>query len=140
MNDDSNNSGSMNIPEGALLQIANNILEILEYPNELENEDDLFLDDFYIAIVGNLMSDRKFDIEPGKTLEEKVEQLNKLIYLLSQIIDMDLSHINAKGIIYDHDRVSAKCLLELLEELIKAIINKMKKKMKKIQKKIIIII
>ena len=123
MNDDSNNSQSMTIPDGALLQIANNILEILEYPSELENEDDLFLDDFYIVIVGNLMSDRKFDIEPGKTPEEKVEQLNKLIYLLSQIIDMDLSHINAKGIIFDHDRVSAKCLLELLEELIKAIIK-----------------
>ena len=123
MNDDSNNSQNMTIPDGALLQIANNILEILEYPSELENEDDLFLDDFYIVIVGNLMSDRKFDIEPGKTPEEKVQQLNKLIYLLSQIIDMDLSHINAKGIIFDHDRVSAKCLLELLEELIKAIIK-----------------
>ena len=34
---------------------------------------------------------------------------------------MDLSHINAKGIIFV--RVSAKFLLELLEELIKAIIK-----------------
>ena len=36
---------------------------------------------------------------------------------------MDLSHISASGIINKHDRVSAKCLLELIEELIKALIN-----------------
>ncbi len=104
MSDDSNYSQNMTIPNGALLQIANNILEIFEYPSELENEDELFLDDFYIVIVGNLKSDREFDIEPGKTPEEKVEQLNKIINLLSQIIGMDLSHINVKGIIFYHNK------------------------------------
>ena len=83
----------------------------------------IHLDYFYIVIVGNLISDREFDNEPGKTPEEKVEQLNKLINLLSQIIDMDLSHINEKGIIFEHERLSAKCLLELIEKLIKMIIK-----------------
>ena len=121
------NSQSMSIPEGSLLRIANNILNLLDYPSELENEEDLFLDDFYIAIVGNLISDRKFDLQPGKDNEEKVESLTQLINLLSDIIEMDLSHISAKGIINDHDRVSAKCLLELIEELIKALINENEK-------------
>ena len=111
------------IPEGALLSIANNILSLLEYSSELENEEDLFLDDFYIAIVSNLVSDRKFNIVPGKTKSEKVKSLDALIQFLSQIIEMDFSQISAKGIIEEHDRVSAKCLLELIEELIKALIE-----------------
>ena len=114
---------NQNVPKGSLLNIANNILELLDYPSELENEDDLFLDDFYIAIVGNLISDRKFDLQPGKDNEEKVKSLTQLINLLSEIIEMDLSHISASGIINKHDWVSAKCLLELIEELIKALIN-----------------
>ena len=111
------------VPEGALLSIANNILSLLEYSSELENEEDLFLDDFYIAIVSNLVSDRKFNIVPGKTKPEKVKSLDALIQFLSQIIEMDFSQISAKGIIEEHDRVSAKCLLELIEELIKALIE-----------------
>ena len=111
------------VPEGALLSIANNILNLLEYSSELENEEDLFLDDFYIAIVSNLVSDRKFNIVPGKTKAEKVKSLDALIQFLSQIIEMDFSQISAKGIIEEHDRVSAKCLLELIEELIKALIE-----------------
>ena len=36
---------SETIPEGALLDIANNILDLLDYSSELESEEDLFLDD-----------------------------------------------------------------------------------------------
>ena len=113
----------ISIPDGALLKIANNILNLLEYPSELEREEDLYSDDFYIAIIGNLISDRKFDIHPGNTLEEKVKSLKKLINILSEIIDMDLSHIDPEGIIMNNDKISTKCLLELIEELIKALIN-----------------
>ncbi len=121
------NSETISIPDGALLEIANRILELLDYPSELENEEDLFLDDFYIAIVGNLISDAKFDLKPGKDNEEKVESLKKLIKLLQEIIEMDLSHINPENIIYKHDKISTKCLLELIEELIKALINENEK-------------
>jgi hypothetical protein len=106
-----------------LLKIANNILNLLEYPSELEREEDLYSDEFYIAIVGNLISDRNFDIQQGNTEKEKVESLKKLVDLLSQIIDMDLSHILPEGIIVKKDKISTKCLLELIEELIKALIN-----------------
>ena len=111
------------IPEGTLLDIEINILDLLDYSSELESEDDLFLDDFYVCIVSNLVSDRKFTIKPGKTKKEKVKRLNELIQFLSQIIEMDFSQISARGIIEDHDRASTKCLLELIEELIKALIE-----------------
>ena len=84
MDDDQSES----IPEGALLSIANNILDLLDYSSELENEEDLFLDDFYIAIVSNLVSDRKFNIVPGKTKEEKVKSLDNLIHLLELIEEL----------------------------------------------------
>ncbi len=121
------NSESISIPDGALLEIANRILNLLDYPSELENEEDLFLDDFYIAIVGNLINDNKFDLKPGIDNEEKVQSLKKLTNLLQEIIEMDLSHINPEAIIYKHDRISTKCLLELIEELIKALINENEK-------------
>ncbi len=113
----------ISIPDGALLKIANNILNLLEFPSELETEEDLYSDEFYIAIIGNLISDRKFDIHPGNTVEEKVKSLKKLINILSEIIDMDLSHIDAEAIIMNNDKINTKCLLELIEELIKALIN-----------------
>ena len=36
----------ISIPEGTLLQIENNILNLFEYPSELEREEDLFSDNF----------------------------------------------------------------------------------------------
>ena len=36
---------------------------------------------------------------------------------------MDLSQISAEGIIMEHDKESAKSLLELIEELIKTLIK-----------------
>ena len=111
------------IPDGAILNIANNILNLLEYSQQLTNEEDLFSDEFYISILSNLLTDKKFDIEPGDTPKEKVKSLNKLIKLLSEIIEMDLSQISAEGIIMEHDKASAKSFLELLEELIKTLMN-----------------
>ena len=111
------------IPEGAILMTANNILNLLEYSEQLKNEEDLFSDEFYISILSNILSDQKFDIKPGETLEEKVKSLNQLIKLLSEVIEIDLSQISAEGIIMEHDKVSAKSFLDLIEELIKTLIN-----------------
>ena len=36
---------------------------------------------------------------------------------------MDLSQINAVGIIMNHDKISAKSFLDLIEELIKTLMN-----------------
>ena len=111
------------IPEGAILMTANNILNLLEYSEQLTNEEDLFSDEIYISILSNLLTDKKFDIKPGNTKEEKVKSLNKLLKLLSEILETDLSQISAEGIIMEHDKASAKSFLELLEELIKTLMN-----------------
>ena len=70
-NSNSNQEEESEIKEGDLLNIANNILSLLNYSQKLDNEDDLFLDDFYVSIIGNLLSENQPEIVPGKTLEEK---------------------------------------------------------------------
>ena len=122
-NSNSNQEEESEIKEGDLLNIANNILSLLNYSQKLDNEDDLFLDDFYVSIIGNLLSDNQPEIIPGKTLEEKAEIMNSLVQSLSEAIEVDLSHINGGGIILNHDKVSAKNLLDVMFELIKTIID-----------------
>ena len=111
------------IKEGEVLQIANNILSLLDYSKQLTDEDVLFSDEFYISILSNLLIEQNKEIKPGETPEEKATSLKQLIKLLSEIIEMDLSQINAEGIIMNHDKASAKSLLELIEELIKILMN-----------------
>ena len=111
------------IKEGEVLQIANNILSLLDYSKQLTDEDVLFSDEFYISILSNLLIEQNKEIKPGETPEEKATSLKQLIKLLSEIIEMDLSQINAEGIIMNHDKASAKSLLELIEELIKTLMN-----------------
>ena len=50
MEEEQNNSNEeeSQIMEGDLLNLANNILSLLNYSQKLENEEDLFLDDFYV--------------------------------------------------------------------------------------------
>ena len=117
------NQNSESIKEGEVLQIANNILSLLEYSNQLDDEEALFSDEFYISILSNLLTEQNYEIKPGETPEQKVKSLKLLIKLLSEIIETDLSQISAKGIIMEHDKFSAKALLELIEDLIKTLIN-----------------
>ena len=114
---------SASIKEGEVLQVANNILGLLEYSQQLEDEEVLFSDEFYISILSNLLTEQNYEINPGETPEQKVKSLKQLIKLLSEIIEVDLSQISAKGIIMEHDKFSAKSLLELIEELIKTLMN-----------------
>ena len=95
-NSNSNQEEESEIKEGDLLNIANNILSLLNYSQKLDNEDDLFLDDFYVSIIGNLLSENQPEIIPGKTLEEKAEIMNSLVQSLSEAIEVDLSHINGE--------------------------------------------
>ena len=120
--DEQNDSNELDVKDGDLLDAANNILALLDYSQKLENEEDLFLDDFYVSIIGNLLSDIQPEITPGETKEDKAEIMNKLIKTLSQAIEVDLPHINGAAIVLEHDKVSAKNLLDLIAELIKAII------------------
>ena len=120
---DEEDKKSDSIKEGEVLQIANNILGLLEYSQQLTDEEILFSDEFYISILSNLLTEQKADIQPGETPEQKVKCLKELINLLSSIIEMDLSQINVEGIIMNHDKASAKSLLELIEELIKILMK-----------------
>ena len=106
-----------------ILKIANNILHLLDYSQKLTDEEILFSDEFYISILTNLLTEQNKELIPGQTPEQKVKSLKNLILTLSDIIEIDLSQINAEGIIMNHDKESAKSLLELIEELIKTLIN-----------------
>ena len=121
MND--SNSSNQNVEEGELLLIANNILSLLNYSSKLEDENDLFLDDFYISIIGNILVDDETELKPGKTLEEKAKSLKNLIKSLSVMIETDLSSIDGEAIVLKHDRVSAKNLLGIIYELIETMIK-----------------
>jgi hypothetical protein len=111
------------IKDGDLLNLANNILSLLDYSRRLDNEEDLFSDDFYVKIIGNLLSDKNNEITPGETLEQKAEIMNQLIKTLSSIVEVDLGDINGAAIILEHDRISAKNLLNIIYEIIKTIID-----------------
>ena len=123
MSDENDVQNDMPIVEKDLLSIANNILNLLECQERLTDEEDLFLDDFYISILKSILSDNKIDFEPGETLEEKVKNLNKLIKYLSEIIETDLSQIDGEDIVKNHDKEMTRILLELFEELIKTLLN-----------------
>lgn len=111
------------IKDGDLLNLANNILSLLDYSRRLDNEEDLFSDDFYVKIIGNLLSDKNNEMTPGETLEQKAEIMNQLIKTLSSIVEVDLGDINGAAIILEHDRISAKNLLDIIYEIIKTIID-----------------
>ena len=122
-NENNLNQDESQIKEGDLLNSANNILSLLNYSQKLENEEDLFLDDFYVSIIGNLLSDIQPEIVPGGNIKEKAQVMDKLVKSLSQAIEIDLPHINGADIILNHDKVSAKNLLDVISELIKTIID-----------------
>ena len=111
------------IPDSSLLSTANNILYLLGSSKKMTNDEELYSDKFYISTLSNILSDQKFDIQPGKTQKEKVKNLKKLIELLSEILEIDLSHISPESIIVKHDKSNAKSFLDLLEELIKTLMN-----------------
>ena len=63
---DKEDQKSDSIKEGEVLQIANNILGLLEYSQQLTDEEILFSDEFYISILSNLLTEQKADIQPGR--------------------------------------------------------------------------
>ncbi len=115
--EDSNNS------ELDLLDLANAILTILSSSDKIENEEELFSDEFYIKVISSLLQDEEFQMESGKTSEEKINNLKGILDILSSNIGAELSEIDVKGIILKHDRESAKGLLELLLAIIQTIIK-----------------
>ena len=122
MNDSnsSNQSNSQNIDNFSL---AKGIYELLGINKELESEEDLFSDEVYIEIITKIIPDIQEEISPGNTPEEKVETIKILLSLLGNLVEANLSKINAKKIVIEHDKESVKNFLELLLQLINVIIN-----------------
>lgn len=58
------------------------------------------------------------EMQAGKTLKEKEANFENLIQVLSNLIEIPLSNISAKDIVYKHDYLSVKQLLDLIYELI----------------------
>ena len=112
-----------NDQEVDLVELANNILAIFNSSAKIESEEDLFSDEFYISIFSILLQDEELQLEPGKTAEEKVENLKGLLDYLSNVLEIDLSKIDAKDIIVKHNKESAKELLELLSSIIQTLIK-----------------
>ena len=120
---DSNNSNQSNSQNIDNFTLAKGIYELLGINKELEKEEDLYSDEVYIEIITKIIPDIQEEISPGNTLEEKVEVIKILLSLLGNLVEANLSIIDAKKIVIDHDKESVKNFLELLLQLINAIIN-----------------
>ena len=65
------------------------------------------------------MKDQDFIFKIGKTPEEKINNLNGIISLLSMKLEMDLKYINIESIIQDKDKESVKYFLILFINILK---------------------
>ena len=119
IDDDSNNQDD----EVELIDIANYILALLNSSDKIENEEDLFSDEFYISVISVLMADEEIKLKPGKTPEEKVKNLKELLNFFTNMLEIELPDIDSEAIILEHDRKNTKTLLELLFNLIQTILK-----------------
>jgi hypothetical protein len=106
-----------------ILSLARGIYELLSINKEIESEDELFSDEVYIEIITKIIPDIQDEISPGSTPEEKVEIIKMLLSLLGNLVEANLSKINPKKLVLEHDKDSAKNFLELLLELISTLMN-----------------
>ena len=120
---DDSNSMNQDIPKNSLLTIVNTIYSLLSINKEIKEEDALYSDEIYIEIINSLIPDLQDEITPGQTPEEKVEIIKNLLSLLNNLIEANLSDIDAEKLILEHDKESAKNFLELLLELISTLMN-----------------
>ena len=65
------------------------------------------------------MKDQDFIFKIGKTPEEKINNLNGIISLLSMKLEMELKYINIESIIQDKDKESVKYFLILFINILK---------------------
>ena len=120
---DDSNSMNQDIPKNSLLTIVNTIYSLLSINKEVKEEEALYSDEIYIEIISSLIPDLQDEITPGQTPEEKVEIIKNLLSLLNNLIEANLSDIDAEKLILEHDKESAKNFLELLLELISTLMN-----------------
>jgi len=115
--DDSNES-SLDI-----VDMANMILHALNSSKQI-SEEDLYSDEFYISVFIVLMTDEEeVKMDPGKTPEEKIENLKLIIDNLAQIFQGEIPDIDVKKIILKKDKENAKKLVEIYFAMIQMVIQ-----------------
>jgi hypothetical protein len=88
--------------------MANFILAAFNSPNQI-TEEELYSDEFYILVFSAFMSEEEeVKIEPGKTQQEKVENLKLILTNLAQVFQGEIPDIDPKKIIMKKDKENAK--------------------------------
>ena len=119
--DDSNESSNID-----LLELANTILAALNYSSQI-TEDDLYSDEYYILVFTALTSEEEeINLEPGKTSEEKIENLKLILAALGQLFNDKILEIDVKKIIMKKDKENATKLVEALYLMIQMLIQNLK--------------
>ena len=103
--------------------MANFILAAFNSPNQI-TEEELYSDEFYILVFSAFMSEEEeVKIEPGKTQQEKVENLKLILTNLAQVFQGEIPDIDPKKIIMKKDKENAKKLVEIFYALIQMLIQ-----------------
>ena len=106
-----------------LVDMANFILAAFNSPNQI-TEEELYSDEFYILVFSAFMSEEEeVKIEPGKTQQEKVENLKLILTNLAQVFQGEIPDIDPKKIIMKKDKENAKKLVEIFYALIQMLIQ-----------------
>ena len=116
--DDSNDMENMDI-----VDVANFILAALNYPSQI-TEEELYSDEFYLLVFSTLTTEEEeIKLEPGKTPEEKVENLKIILANLTQLFSEEIPEIDAKKIIMKKDKENAYKLVGLFYTMIQLLIQ-----------------
>jgi hypothetical protein len=119
--EDSNESSNID-----LVELANTILAALNYSSQI-SEDDLYSDEYYILVFTALTADEEeINLEPGKTSEEKIENLKLILAALGQLFNDKILEIDVKKIIMKKDKENATKLVEALYLMIQMLIQNLK--------------
>ena len=113
----------LNESEMDLADMANTILAVMNYSSQI-SEEDLFSDEFYILVFSSLTSEEEeMKLEPGKTPEEKIENLKLILGALSQLFKEEILEIDVKKIIMKKDKENARKLVEALYIMIQMLVQ-----------------
>lgn len=80
----------------------------------------IFNDEFYLKLLAYI-TEGNVVIENGKGYAEKIQNLDSIIRYLSNICEIELSHIKSFDIIIGCDELSAKWLIEVFIEIIELV-------------------
>ena len=108
--------------DDALISLANMIFSQLSIKKQIKSEEELFSDKVYIDIIGTLIQNIQGEIKPGKTPDEKIENIGLLLSILNKLFETEFD-IDPKKIIIEKDKESVNSLLELLFEITTTLLN-----------------